>query len=50
VAPHVSKQNFIYGSIALFGAGLILIMSGMLQHTYGQFIVAILFGLGVGNL
>jgi MFS family permease len=25
-------------------------MSGMLQHTYGQFIVAILFGLGVGNL
>ena len=50
VTPHVKKRYFILISALIMLAGFSWIMGGGLRHTYGIYAIAILFGLGIGNL
>ena len=50
VTPHVKKRYFILASALIMLAGFSWIFFGGLRHTYGVYAIAILFGLGIGNL
>ena len=50
VLPYVKKRYFILISATIMLVGFIWIISGGMRYTYSVYIIAILFGLGIGNL
>ena len=50
VTPYVKKRYFILVSAVIMLAGFIWILAGGLRTTYGVYLIAVMFGIGIGNL